>query len=154
MAAAFLKGETDLSTAVGGISDEGKSYVLEGVCAVLVHNIRLAQTAANQDRNELALKGIRTIKSDQRAVQAISTRVKNIGDTFVAAYQQNVQILYQQTKARFDEAVQRVNPANPSAIDVDSMPEFQQELRGAVNQFVAQYELALEEQKALLLNVS
>lgn len=158
LAAAYLRSEGDLAGAVEECGAEGRPYLVRGMLKVLIHNIKLPRIEGDQQTNERVLQGIRLLKTDKKAADEIASRVQHICNSFTQYRQQGLEQVYQQTRERFQQKAQEALrmysgvSGNPM-VNVESMPEFQQEWARVVAQFESQYEVPLEEQKALLEEV-
>ena len=155
VAAAYLRAETDLKEAVEGCDPEARPYLIEGISKVLIPNLRLARTTVDQQTNQRVLQGIRLVKADKNAVDEIASHVQHICRTFTQYRDQAREQAYQETKDRFQQKAQealRMYSGLPGTLDlnVESLPEFQQEWAKVASQLDSQYEGALEEQKVLL----
>ena len=153
LAVEYLKGEGDLKSTVEECNPEARPYLVKGACEVLTHNLRLPRTEEEQSHNERILQGLRLLKSDKTSVNEIASRVENISSTFHLYHQQGLEQAYQETKQRFlqtmQEALQKHTGGVPTNrnVNVEAMPEFQQEWARVATQFTSQYQGPFEEQK-------
>ena len=155
LAAVYLRGEGDLAPPVDECDAEGRPYLVKGILKVLMHNLKLPRTEGDHQTNQRVLPGIRLLKVDKKAAGEIVSRVQHICDTFLQYRQQGLDQVYEQTRDRFQrkaqEALRTYSGVSGSPIvNVESMPEFQQEWARVVAQFDSQYDGPLEEQKSLL----
>ena len=149
LAAEHLRGEVDLGAAVEKHSAEERPYVLRGAIDVLTANIHLPRDDAALRSNDRALDGLRSIFRDKPQVEEIVGRVKYVIEQYVSYGQQQQQQMYEQLKQQFTAQVQealRQQPglANNASINVESLPEFQQERLRMKVRLDQQYEEHLE----------
>lgn len=156
LAVEYLKNRADLTTTIEGCSPEAKQYVVQGAFEVLVHNLRLPRTEEEQQYNKRVLQGLRILKSDQPTVDEITSQIENICSTFCLYYEQGLAQIYQETKQRFELSLQESLKRYPGTIpnnmnmNVESMPQFQQEWARTAANFTSQYQDPLNDHKSQL----
>ena len=158
LGAAYLRGKTDIKVALEECSPEARPYLIKGSCQILTHNLRLTHTEAEQQSNERALQGIHLLKTDKNAADEIASRIQNICNIFLLYHKEGLDQVYQETKVKFlqraqDALKKYTGLATNVNVNVESMPEFQQECARVVSEFNSRYQGPLEEQKALLLEI-
>ena len=158
LAIVYVREEGELTEALERSDPEARPYLVRGMSKVLMHNIRLPRSDVDRQSTERAFHGMRAIKTDKKATEEIISRIQHICATFLQYREQGLEQVYRETKDHFEQRVREALrmrsglPASPN-IDVESTPEFQQEWMRVVAQFDAQYEVPLEEQKALLAGI-
>ena len=157
LASAYLKGQQDLKVALEECEPEGRTYLCKGITGVLIQNIRLPRVEDDQQRNKKSIQGIGLIKKDKKTVDEITSHIEYVCNTFLQYRKQRLDQTYQEFKTQFEQRVQETVkkqggiPRN-AQMNVEAMPEFQQEWNRVVSQLDTQYEDPLEEQKVLLKN--
>ena len=159
LGAAYLRSEIDLKEALEDCSPEARPYLAKGICEVLIHNLRLGRTETEQKSNELALEGLRLVKTEKHSVEEVASVIRNICNTFLLYHKEGLHQTYQETKVRFQqrarEALKQYTGVDSNLnVNVESMPEFQQEWARVASEFNSRYQAPLEEQKTLLLEIS
>ena len=158
LAAVYVRGEGDLMEALEQSDPEARPYLVKGMSKVLMSNIRLPRSEVDQQSAERAFQGMRALKTDKKAVKEVISRIRHICATFGQYREQGLEQVYRETKDHFEQRVQEARrtrsglPVDPNA-DVESAAEFRHEWVRVVAQFDAQYEVPLEEQKALLAGI-
>ena len=154
----YLKGKGDLGSVVEACSPDATPYFVEGALQVLVYNLRLARTDQEEQQNGRAFDGIRILGTDKNAIDQIASQIAQISTMYRQAYEPNVQQAREQTRQKFEQALEEAAKTNPnlvpSNINVEAIPEFQQEWAKAVSQVTAQYQDALDQQRAQLTAIT
>ena len=152
LAASFIRGEvSDLAEAVLRAEPEARPYIARGVAEVLLQNVQLPRNEAMHRDLQRALEGLRQVKRSKAQARELTERIAYIVDMFLQARAQHLGQIYAQLKARFQEELRRRAGPEAERVDVESLPEFQQELARLTAQLESQYRQALEEQKRLLM---
>ena len=154
----YLKDKGDLGAATEACSQDARPYFVEGALQVLISNLRLARTDLEEQGNGRVFDGIRILRTEKKMIDQIASKIAQINTMYRQAYGPNVQQAREQTRQKFEQALEEAAKANPnlspSNINVEDMPEFQQEWVKAVSQVTAQYQDALDQQKAQLAAIT
>ena len=154
----YLRRKGDLGSVVEACSPDARPYFVDGALQVLIHNLRLAKTDLDEQQNGRAFDGIRILRTEKKTIDQIASQIKQINAMYRQAYEPNLQQAREQTRQKFTQALGEAAKTNPnlipSTINVEAMPEFQQEWAKAVSQVTAQYQDALDQQKAQLAAIA
>jgi len=151
LAARYLKGEADLEL---GKYDAGtRPFVARGAADVLLPGIKLPRTDAERNAVTQVIAGMRRLKSDTVALEALLARLQQVFDhyaqTGAAQIAQAREQLKQQMTARVQQALaQQLGSGANLAIDIEAQPEFQAEWRKVRAQLEGQYDQLIEEVRA------
>jgi len=156
LAARYLKQETQLQPELAKFDKKAAPYVIRGASSILIKNTVLPKDDAAQKTNQLAMDGIKAIKTDKSKVQAILDQMKQIFDHYKGMGEQQRQQAYSALKADFqtkvEQALRQQLGGNTSGvhIDIEKQPQFQEEWRKIKVQLDSQYIQVLDELKRQL----
>jgi len=159
LAAKLLKGKCTLSTELGKYEDKVTEYVKMGIATVLIKNIDVPKDDTTSKNNEKAMNGIKELKKDKDAVEAVFSQMRNIFNHYAEQGEQQKQQAYEALKAEFAAKIQQAvqqqmgNAASGMKIDVEKQPQFQEEWRKVRSQLDGQYYHVLDEQKKQLSEI-
>jgi hypothetical protein len=159
LAARYLKDDDNLITGLGKYDDNVKPYVKAGVAEVLVRTITLPKNDFMKNLNRKAMEGLRSLKNDKAQVENIFSRMRQLfthyGDQGEKQKRQAAQSLKMDFEARLrPELEKQMGSLGGANIDVEKLPQFQQEYRKMVNQLDSQYLVLLKDYKDALLKLS
>jgi hypothetical protein len=159
LAARYLKDDDNLITGLGKYDDNVKPYVKAGVAEVLVCTITLPKNDFMKNLNRKAMEGLRSLKNDKAQVENIFSRMRQLfthyGDQGEKQKRQAAQSLKMDFEARLrPELEKQMGSLGGANIDVEKLPQFQQEYRKMVNQLDSQYLVLLKDYKDALLKLS
>jgi hypothetical protein len=152
LAARYLKDDENLIAWLGKYEDRAKPYVKAGAAEVLVRTIALPKNEFTKNLNRKAMEGIRSLKNDKAQVENIFSRMRQLfthyGDQGEKQKRQAAQSLKMDFEARLrPELEKQMGSMGAANIDVEKLPQFQQEYRKMVNQLDSQYLVLLKDYK-------
>jgi hypothetical protein len=159
LAARYLKDDDNLIAGLGKYDDNVKPYVKAGAAEVLVRTITLPKNDFVKNLNRKAMEGLRSLKNDKAQVENIFSRMRQLfthyGDQGEKQKRQAAQSLKMEFEARLrPELEKQMGSLGGANIDVEKLPQFQQEYRKMVNQLDSQYLVLLKDYKDALLKLS
>ncbi len=154
LAAELLKG--GVSSADLSVYDEGeRPHVIRGALRVLVANLQLPQKPTSEQSGKEAVEAIRVLMGGSKQVDEILGRVEYVSDQFKThgeqQRQQALAQLKQQFQAQVQQQMQQQGVASSQPVNVEMMPEFQQEALRLKARLGQQYEQHLEGYRQELL---
>ncbi len=149
IAAEHLRGEGDLVKALDEFSAELRPYVRRGATDVLTANVQLPKTDIILASTDKALQGLQKLLSDKPQVEELITRVRYVAEQYATNGQQQRDQVYEQLKQRFlgqvQESLRQHGGAGREAqVNVEALPEFQQEWLRVKAHLEQQFEEHLE----------
>ncbi len=146
------EGEQDLRELVSQAPPEGLTQVLKGASEVLLRNVVLPRDRDQVQVIKKALSGLVAIKGS--TARQVASRIEEL----VEGYLQTRDHYYQQIKAQMQSRIGGVQQALaqqygmglPGELDLESMPEFQQEWANLTSQLREQFEEQLAPLKRYL----
>ncbi|MEE9284477.1 MAG: hypothetical protein V3V35_01990 [Dehalococcoidia bacterium] len=154
LAAKLLKGGAT-SADLSSYGQEERPHVLRGALQVLVANIQLPQSAASEQAAKQAMDAIRMLMGSSPQANEILGRVAYVSEQYKTHGEQQRQQAFLQLKQQFQAHVQQqlqqqgAAPAQP--VNVEVLPEFQQEALRLKVRLDQQYEQHLEGYRQELL---
>ncbi|MCL0102070.1 hypothetical protein M1O29_03200 [Dehalococcoidia bacterium] len=160
IAGEHMRGQGDMGTALDQFSGAERSYVLRGIVDVLTANIQLAKHETAQATTDKALDGLIAALQDNTKVPEVVERVKYVNEQYRTYGAQQLQQMFEQLKQQFAGKMQEAMRQQtgmmhqPDQINVEAVPEFQQEWLRTKVRLDQQYEEHLDtfrqELKALI----
>lgn len=158
IAADYLSGEGNLTSAIAEADPKERSYVIEGAIDVLTASIQLPRHETAEKTTTRALDGVKGLLSDAPGIQELAERVAYVVEQFKSygeqQRQQALQQLKQQFTAQIEQAMRQQGASAGQPPNVETLPEFQQEWMRVKLHLDQQYEGHLQgyrdEIKALL----
>ncbi len=151
LAGLHLKDELDLGTEVGKFDDMARKEVIAGALDVLMRNIELPRNEAVRKSSKKAMEAIKDLKADKVAVENVCTKVRRLFSHYEEEGEQQRKQAQEEIKREVEgklrQAMQQQGYPAQSRINVESHPQFQQELRRALAQLDGQYMRLLDEYK-------
>ena len=158
LAAEHLKGERDLLVEIGRYDEEARPLVMEGAQGVLVGGVDLPATDVAKARNKRAMEAIKELKRDKVAVENVYTKMRRVFNHYEQEGEQQRRQVYEEVKREFEtklvQAMQQSGQPVPKKLNVDTLPQFQDEWRRAVSQLDSQYTRLLDEYKQEILSIA
>ncbi len=159
LAAKYLINECDLVVEIGRYDDDARRLVSEGAQGILVKNIDLPRNELAKKANKKAMEAIKELKHDKVSLENVYTKLRRILNHYEQEGEQQRGQAYEAVKrdveAKMRQALQQQPGASaPVRIDVESQPQFQQELRRALAQLELQYLTLLGEYKQEILGIA
>jgi hypothetical protein len=155
LALKYLKNGLDLKAGIASHPDKARKYVALGIESVLLAAVVLPLSEAARLSSEKALEGMQLIKSDRAAAARIIAKIKNIFNHYTeqGALQrkQTREMLKEQYEQKLKQAASRqaggAAGMEDLGINVETLPQFQEEWRRVSSQMEEQYLSLLSEFK-------
>ncbi len=159
LAAKYLINECDLVVEIGRYDDDARQLVSEGAQGILVKNIDLPRNELAKKANKKAMEAIKELKRDKVSLENVYTKLRRIFNHYEQEGEQQRRQAYEAVKrdveAKMRQALQQqLGASAPERIDVESQPQFQQELRRALAQLESQYLALLGEYRQEILGIA
>jgi len=149
LAVKFLKGEGELAAELQNLAPEAREAVRTAVKEVFLRNIALPRNNENDDRQDRALEGLGLVAAHPNEMARCRTEVRQLLQQFLQ-YRHNA---LQQLKARFSQGLGQMQRAVEAKfgqgvrLEVEHLPQFQEEWRRFFGQLLEQFEPVLEDLK-------
>ncbi len=158
LAARYLKENVNLIAELGQYPEKIKKYVIRGATEILIRNISLPTSERATRNNRKAMEGIKTLKSDKVSVENVYSRIRHIFNHHAEQGEQQRKQAYEQLKAEFEAKVQQaaqqqLGTVTGARINVERLPQFQQEWHRIQRQMESQYLKLLDEYKQELSGI-
>lgn len=156
LAARYLKHDAQLPPELAKFDKKAAEYVIRGVNQVLIKNIVLPANEVAQKTTNMALDGIRAIKTDKARVDAIIKQIRQTFNHYGGQGEQQRKQAYAALKedfqAKVEQALSQQMGGNTAGIriDVENQPQFLEEWRKVKVQLDSQYIKVLDELKQQL----
>jgi hypothetical protein len=159
LAAMYLKNECDLLTEIGRYDDDARKLVSEGAQAILVKNIDLPRNEQVKRVNKKAMETIKELKRDKVSLENVYTKIRRAFNHYEQEGEQQRRQAYEAVKRNVEEKMrmalqQQLGTSASMKINVESQPQFKQELHQALAQLESQYLTLLGEYKQEILGIS
>jgi hypothetical protein len=159
LAARYLKDECDLLAEIGRFDDDARKLVSEGAQAILVNNIDLPRNEHVKRVNRKAMETIKELKRDKVSLENVYTKIRRVFSHYEQEGEQQRKQAYEAVKrdveAKMRQALQQqLGTSAPARIDVESQPQFQQQLRQTLAQLDSQYLALLGEYRQEILSIA
>ena len=160
LAGLFLKGQGAPFTTIEGESPQRRAYLVKGMTEALVTNLQLPKSDGANYTNEKVMEGIQRLLAGKAGVKELLERVKYVMDQYRQFGMPQREQAYAQLKAQFETQVmgamarQMGQPAQGMQVNVETMPEFQQQWLSVSSQMDSQYEQHLEDFRKQLLELA
>lgn len=152
LAAEFLRGKVELTAELAKYPAAAKPVVTQAIKEVLLRQIILPREGEIEESSVRARAGLLQVAKDKKAMQRVLQEVEQL----FKGYQQVRQSALQQLKAQFNVQLDGVKKAleaqmhRPVKVEVEMLPQFQEQWRSFEQQLNQQFEPLLEKHKAML----
>ena len=159
LAGLFLKGQGAPFTTIENEPSQRRAYLVKGMMEALVSNLQLPKTDAVNYTNEKVLEGIQRLLAGKSGVKELLERIKYVTDQYRQFGIPQREQAYAQLKAQFESQVmaamgrQMGQPPQPMQVNVETMPEFQQQWLSVSSRMDSQYEQHLEDFRKQLMEL-
>jgi hypothetical protein len=149
LAVQFLKGEGDLAADLKTLPPQTQPAARLAVKAVFLRNLGLPRETAADPRQDRAMEGLLLAAEDRKAMAQLQTELEQVLQQFIH-FRANA---LQQLKARFAAGVGQMQQAmeakyrQPMNVDVERLPQFQEEWLRFKGQLQQQFEPVMENLK-------
>lgn len=154
LAVRYLKGEGDLGADLQGLPAEVQPGARAAVKEVLLRNIGLPKNGEADERMARALAGMLLVASNPKAMSRLIAELEQVLNNFLTVRNN----AYQQLKARFGAGIGNMQRALEAQLrqkvrlEVEQLPQFQEEWRRFQSQLQDQFEPMLSQLKAQMQN--
>ncbi|MGB8992971.1 MAG: hypothetical protein WCD80_13030 [Desulfobaccales bacterium] len=148
LAVQFLKGEGDLAADLKHLAPQGQTAIRPAIKEVLLRNIGLPRDEADP-RQDRAVEGLLLAANNRQAMAQLQVELEQILQNFLQIRNNALQ----QLKGRFAAGVGQVQRAMEAQyrqkvkVEVEHLPQFQEEWRRFLGQLQDQFEPMLENLK-------
>ncbi len=149
LAVNYLKEEGNLEEELKAIPPEGQAAARQAIKEVLLRNITLPRDEAVDSRQLRALEGLLVVASNKKGMGLLKKEVEQIWQQFLLARNG----AYQQLKASFSQQLNTYARALEAQtgqrvrLEVEHLPQFQDEWRKFEGQLMNQFEPVLADRK-------
>jgi hypothetical protein len=149
LAVQFLKGEGDLAAGFKNLAPQAQAAARLAAKEVLLRNIGLPRDEPVDPRQDRAVEGLLLVAGNQQAMARLQVELEQILQNFLQIRNNALQ----QLKARFAAGVGQVQRAMEAQyrqkvkVEVEHLPQFQEEWRRFLGQLQDQFEPVLESLK-------
>jgi hypothetical protein len=152
LAASCLSGNCDIKTEIDKYDKKAREYVLKGAEKVFISNINIPKNELIKGTNEKAMHNLQSIKKDKNAVKVVYDKLNYIFEHYNTQGKQQREQSYELLKNDFRNKVeqalaQKAGANNNIGINVENLPQFQEEWRKIVSHLDNQYSNYLNEYK-------
>jgi len=150
LAVQFLKGEGDLSADLKSLPPQIQSAARLAIKEVFLRNLGLPRETAVDPRQDRAVEGLLLVADNRKSMAQLQTELEQVLQQFLH-FRSNA---LQQLKARFAAGVGQMQQAmeakyrQPMNLDVERLPQFQEEWLRFKGQLQEQFEPVMENLKA------
>jgi len=155
LAVNFLKDGGDLPGALAGLQPAAQAEAREAIKEVLLRNVTLPRNGEMDPRMAQALEGLLLVTKNRKAMSQQVTELEQILQSFLQVRNN----AYQQLKVRFGAGIDQVQRALEAQmrqkvkVEVEHLPQFQEEWRRFQGQLLDQFEPMLEACKEKMMNL-
>lgn len=152
LAAEFLRGKVELDAELKKYPPAAQPVLAQAVKEVLLRNIVLPREGVVEENSQRVRAGLLQVARDKKGAQRVLQEL----DQLVKGYLQVRQNALQQLKAQFNvqlDGVKRALEAHmqrPVQVEVEMLPQFQEQWRSFEMQLNQQFEPLLERHKTML----
>ncbi|MFQ5860147.1 MAG: hypothetical protein ACE5IG_01195 [Dehalococcoidia bacterium] len=155
LANTYLQGREVVLAELESAQQQKRRYLVQGAMEVLVRSLDLPRNAHAKEVSQRALSGLKALKRDKKGVEQVVSRLQQVFQHYEQYGQQQRQQVYEELKRRFEAQVlqaaeQQMGPGARVNVNVEVLPEFQQEWRRVLGQLEASYLQHLEECQGIL----
>lgn len=147
--------EVDMEKELAALSPEAQPLARVAMKEVFLRNITLPKEEAIDARLNKALEGIMVVATNKKAMGRLKQEVDQLLQQFLMARNSALQQLknsFMQTLGNYTRALE-AQLKSKVRLDVENLPEFQQEWRKFEGNLLDQFEPVLEDRKQQMLNL-
>jgi len=147
--------ELDLEKELAALSPEAQPLARVAMKEVFLRNITLPKEEAIDARLNKAMEGIMVVATNKKAMGRLKQEVDQLLQQFLMARNSALQQLknsFMQTLGNYTRALE-AQLKSKVRLDVENLPEFQQEWRKFEGNLLDQFEPVLEDRKQQMLNL-
>ena len=158
LAGKFLRDDSNLVVELGTYDETAKQYVVDGAAGILIRNINLPKTDLDKKNNRKSMDGLKLLKNDKVGLENVFSKIRYLFNHYVEQGEQQRDQARQSLKAEMEQKIQQAMqqqmlPYSGANIDVEKLPQFQQEWRKLQIQMDSTYITHLDEHKRELAEI-
>lgn len=150
--------DVDLSAEMAKFPPEAIKYVNRGIEEVMLEGINLPSGEFARQRVDKAASALKLLKRDKTAVDRIMAKIKYVLDHYATSGSEQKKQIYEGLKNEFrrqlKQSLSEANIKSDIDLDVESLPQFQEELRRAQGRIDSEYSKLLNSYKEELKKIS
>jgi len=159
LAMKYLNEGLDLTVELSHYREEAKKYVIKGAEAVLLVNINLPKNDLTKSKNKKAMDGLMKFKSDKVSLIKVYDNISHVFNHYTEQGEQQRKQVYESLKAKFSSKLrqaveQQMGSVGELDINVENLPQFQDEWQRTLAQLDSQYIQLLDEYKQELKSIT
>lgn len=159
LAARYLKDDDNLVAGLSKFEEKYRPFVKAGAGDVLIRTITLPKNDFLKNTNRKAMEGLRSLKNDKTQLENIYTRMRQLFTHYSEQGEKQKKQAFQSLKIDFEarirpELEKQLGSMSGANIDVEKLPQFQQEWRKVQNQLDSQYLVVLKDYKDALEKIT
>ena len=159
LAARYLKDDEALVAGVSRHEEAVRRYVSDGAAEVLARSIGLPKNDFVKNTNRKAMEGLRLLKNDKAQVENVFSRIRQLFAHYADQGEKQKKQALISLRADFEarirpEVEKQLGSLSGNSIDVEKLPQFQQEYRKVLNQLDSQYLVLLKDYRDALTALS
>ena len=152
LAAACLSEGKEIKPEIDKYDKKVREFVLKGAEKVFISNINIPKNDFLKNTNEKSMQNLLSIKNNKNAVNEIYNKINHIFEHYNTQGKEQREQAYELLKNDFRNKVeqaleQQTGARNNIDINVENLPQFQEEWRKVVSQIDNQYSNYLNEYK-------
>ena len=159
LAVRYLKDDASLTAGLGQFPEEARPYARRGAAEVLIRNIGLPRNEVAKNSNRKAMEGLRLLKTSKAEMENVFSRMRQLFSHYTdqgeKQRRQAQQALKNELEARVRQEAEKqgMGSLQGAKIDVERLPQYQQEWRWVLNELDSQYLALLKEYKQTLSEI-
>ena len=159
IAGRYLQHNTNLLEELNKFGPEAQKYVKMGASMILIRTLDLPKTELIKKTNKAIMDGLKHLKSDRVGLENVLSKLRYLLNHYTTQGEQQRQQAYEELKrdmlARMQQAVRQRTGLNQQVnIDVESQPQFREELLKIQHQLDEQYLKMLNDIKQALIKLN
>jgi hypothetical protein len=159
LAARYIKDDDNLLAGIARFEEKVRPYVKAGAAEILIRTLALPKNDFIKNTNRKAMDGLRLLKNDKTQLENIYTRIRQLFTHYSDQGEKQKKQAFQSLKADFEarirpEVEKQLGTLSRANIDVEQLPQFQQEWRKVLNQLDSQYMVLLKDYRDALERLS
>ncbi len=159
LAVQYLNGDIDLEAKLSRYQKKAKKYVSKGAETVLLVNISLPKNDIAKSKNKKAMDALMKFKINKASLVKIYDNIRHIFNHYNEQGEQQRKQAYESLKAEFRSKIhraveQQMGSVGELEINVDNLPQFQDEWQRTLAQLDSQYIQLLDEYKQELKSIT
>ena len=155
LAGEFMQGKGDITSGLAAVDAQERPFVIRGLVEVLTANVQLPKNEAGAQTLAKALDGIKQALGHLPVANEVAERIAYVVEQYKTYGAQQEKQAYEQLKQQFTAQVQQLMQQQPAMakqpVNIETMPEFQQEWMRTKIRLEQQYEGHLDGYRQELL---